>query len=349
VQLNLRTASAVKTAWKTIAEGVKLKAGAEHFLGVTVQPMISLDGYELIIGSSVDPQFGPVLLFGSGGQLVEVFKDRALALPPLNATLARRLIEQTQIHTALKGVRGRAPVPLAALEELLVRFSQLVVELPWISEIDINPLLASPQRLLALDARMVLQPKTMTDAQLPHPAIRPYPAQYVSNWKLRNGTPVIIRPIRPEDEPLMVTFHKTLSEQSVYHRYFSQLKLDQRIAHERLTRICFNDYDREIALVVEHHPEGNGPREILGVGRLSKARGVNEGEFALLISDKWQREGIGTELLKRLVKIGRAEKLTRITAFIMADNHAMQHVSKKAGFALNYDANQQDFIAQHLL
>jgi acetyltransferase len=349
VQLNLRTANAVKTAWKTIAEGVRLKAGAEHFLGVTVQPMISLDGYELIIGSSIDPQFGPVLLFGTGGQLVEVFKDRALALPPLNSTLARRLIEQTQIYSALKGVRGRAPVPLAALEELLVRFSQLVVELPWISEIDINPLLASSERLLALDGRVVLHPKEMTEAQLPHPAIRPYPAQYVSNWRLRNGTAVTIRPIRPEDEPLMVAFHKTLSEQSVYQRYFSQLKLDQRIAHERLTRICFNDYDREIALVVEHQPAGSGAREILGVGRLSKARGLNEGEFALLISDKWQREGIGTELLKRLVKVGRAEKLACITAVIMADNHAMQHVSKKAGFELNFDESQQDFIAQHLL
>ena len=348
VQLNLRTANAVKTAWKTIADAVKQKAGAEHFLGVTVQPMISLDGYELIIGSSIDPQFGPVLLFGSGGQLVEVFKARALALPPLNATLARRLIEQTQIYTALKGVRGRAPVPLAALEELLVRFSQLVVEQPWITEIDINPLLASPQRLLALDARVVVQPAGMTEDQLPRPAIRPYPAQYASAWKLRNGTSVTIRPIRPEDEPLMVNFHKTLSEQSVYQRYFAQLKLDQRIAHERLTRICFNDYDREIALVVEHNQGGNGRGEILGVGRLSKARGLNEGEFALLIGDRWQRQGIGTELLKRLVQIGRVEKLGRLTAFILADNHAMQHVSKNAGFEVKYDQSNTDFLAQYI-
>jgi len=125
------------------------------------------------------------------------------------------------------------------------------------------------------------------------------------------------------------------------------LHLDQRIAHERLTHICFNDYDREIALVVEHHNTGNGRGEILGVGRLSKLRGLNEGEFALLISDRWQRQGIGTELLKRLVEIGRAEKLARLTAFIMADNHAMQHVSKKAGFDVGYDESNQDFIAQY--
>jgi len=152
VQLNIRNAEGVQIAWRNIEQSVAAKVGKEHFMGVTVQPMIKLDGYEIIIGSSADSQFGPVLLFGSGGQLVEVYKDRALGLPPLNATLARRLMEQTKIYTALKGVRGRPPVNLAALEELLVRFSYLVVEQPWISEIDINPLLASPERLLALDA-----------------------------------------------------------------------------------------------------------------------------------------------------------------------------------------------------
>lgn len=345
VQLNLRNASAVEKAWRAIESSVSKHAGKEHFQGVTVQPMIKLDGYEIIIGSSVDSQFGPVLLFGSGGQLVEVYKDRALALPPLNATLARRMMEQTKIYTALKGVRGRPPVNLAALEELLVRFSYLVVEQPWVSEIDINPLLASPERLIALDARVVVYGKDVKEDKLPKPAIRPYPVQYVSPWKLKNGTPVTIRPIRPEDEPLMVKFHQTLSEQSVYYRYFSQLKLDQRIAHERLIRMCFNDYDREIALVAEHKDPKTGTHEILGVGRLSKARGMNEAEFALIISDKYQRNGLGTELLRRLVQIGRDEKLDRITATILADNHGMHLVSKKVGFKLHRDANNQDFKA----
>ena len=165
VQLNLRNAAAVQKAWKAIAAAVEKRAGKEHFLGVTVQPMIDLSGYELIIGSSLDAQFGPVLLFGTGGQLVEVFKDRALGLPPLNATLARRMMEQTIIYTALKGVRGRQPVNLGALEELMVRFSELVVEQPWIAEIDINPLLASSERLLALDARVVLHRNSMSEGQ----------------------------------------------------------------------------------------------------------------------------------------------------------------------------------------
>jgi acetyltransferase len=346
VQLNLRNAVAVRKAWKTIETSVAKRAGKEHFLGVTVQPMVNLDGYELIIGSSPDAQFGPVLLFGAGGQLVEVFKDRSLALPPLNATLARRMIEQTRIYEALKGVRGRPPVNLAALEELLVRFSQLVVEQPWIAEIDINPLLASPERLIALDARVVVHGKNVPEDKLPRPAIRPYPSQYVTPWKLKNGTATTIRPIRPEDEPMLVKFHETLSEESVYYRYFSQLKLDQRIAHERLTRMCFNDYDREIALVAEHKDAKTGKPEILGVGRLSKARGVNEAEFALIISDRWQRQGLGTELLKRLVHIGSEEKLDRICASILSENHGMQLVAKRVGFKLTRDADNHDFRAE---
>jgi acetyltransferase len=244
-------------------------------------------------------------------------------------------------------VRGRAPVNLAALEELLVRFSQLVVEQKWIAEIDINPLLASPERLLALDARVALHGREVHADQLPRPAIRPYPNQYVAPWKLKDGTPVIIRPIRPEDEPLMVHFHETLSEESVYHRYFSQLKIDQRIAHERLTRICFNDYDREIALVAEFKNPETGRRAILGVGRLSKARFLNEAEFALLISDSCQRQGLGSELLRRLIRIGSDEKLDRISAVILNDNHAMLHVSRKAGFKVQRDADHHDYQAEY--
>src|SRR5205807_1308369 len=144
-------------------------------------------------------------------------------------TLAKRMMEQTRIHQALKGVRGRKAVDLAALEHLLVRFSQLIVEQPWIAEIDINPLVASPERLIALDARVLVHGKNVKEENLPHPAIRPYPTQYVTRWKLDDNTPVTLRPIRPEDEPLMVKFHETLSEESVYYRYFSLLKLPQRI------------------------------------------------------------------------------------------------------------------------
>jgi acetyltransferase len=347
VQLNLRTASAVRQAWKSIETSCAKKAGKEHFLGVTVQPMVKLEGYELIVGSSVDSQFGPVLLFGTGGQLVEVFKDRALGLPPLNATLARRMMERTKIFTALKGVRGRKAANIAELEQLLVRFSQLVVEQPWIAEIDINPLLVSSERIFALDARVVLHDLKTPEDKLPRPAIRPYPVQYVTPWKLKNKAPVLIRPIRPEDEPLMVKFHETLSEESVYHRYFNVLKLSQRIAHERLTRICFNDYDREIALVAEHKRLRTEEPLIMGVGRLSKLHGTNEAEFAVLVSDDWHGLGLGTELLTRLVQIGRDEKFSRIVGQILPENHAMQHICKKIGFKVEYNNTDHNFKAEY--
>jgi acetyltransferase len=296
--------------------------------------MIKTEGYELILGSSIDSQFGPVILFGSGGKLVEVYKDRALALPPLNTNLARRLMEQTKVFTALKGVRGRPPVDLAELERILVRFSRLVAEQPWIKEIDINPLLASHERLIALDARVVLHPAATRESDLPRLAIRPYPEQFVSPWHFTgpDGQPaeVLIRPIRPEDEPAMVHFHSTLSERSVYLRYFHMIPLDSRIAHERLTRICFIDYQREMALVAERDSE------ILAVGRLTRAHRANEAEFAVLISDKFQGRGLGTELVKRLIDIGRAEGLERITADILGENRSMIEICKALHFGLRY-------------
>ena len=348
VKLNLPDENAVRTAYQAIQASVAEKAGADKFAGVTVQPMIKLDGYELILGSSIDPQFGPVLLFGSGGQLVEVYKDRALALPPLNTTLAQRMMEQTQIFKALKGVRGRKPVDLKALESLLVRFSQLVAEQPWIKEIDINPLLASPDRLLALDARIVLQDPATTRDQLPKPAIRPYPVQYVSDWAMKDGTAVTIRPIRPEDEPLMVQFHRTLSDRTVYLRYFASLSLSARIAHERLLRICFGDYEREMVLVVEHRDPKTGKPKIVAVGRLNKLRRKNEAEIAVLISDQLQGHGIGYELLQRLIQIARDEKLTRLRSEMMYDNIAMQFISKRAGFQLHkeYDSGSVSAVME---
>jgi acetyltransferase len=332
VKLNLQDEAAVRSAYRAIKSSVTEKAAADQFSIVTVQPMVELDGYELIVGSSLDPQFGPVILFGSGGQLVEVYRDRALALPPLNTTLAQRMMEQTRIFSALKGVHGRQPINLAALEQLLVRFSQLVLEQRWIAEIDINPLLASPERLLALDARIVLHGPNVTPDQLPKPAIRPYPLQYVSNWTMKNGKPVTIRPIRPEDEPLLVKFHETLSDRSVYLRYFCTLSLSRRVAHERLLRICFGDYDRDMALVAERTDPATGERHIMAVGRINKLHGKNEAEVAVLVSDQYQNLGLGYELLRRVVQVARDEKLSEVHAEMLPDNVAMQVIMKRVGF-----------------
>ncbi|HKN17190.1 MAG TPA: bifunctional acetate--CoA ligase family protein/GNAT family N-acetyltransferase [Candidatus Sulfotelmatobacter sp.] len=332
VKLNLQDEAAVRSAYRAIQSSVAEKAGPDQFSGVTVQPMVKLDGYELILGSSLDPQFGPVILFGSGGQLVEVYRDRALALPPLNTTLAQRMMEQTKIFTALKGVRGRKPVDIPALEQLLVRFSQLVLEQRSIAEIDINPLLASPERLLALDARIVLHSPAVALDTLPKPAVRPYPLQYVAQWTMRDGNQVTIRPIRPEDEPLMVKLHETLSDRSVYLRYFCSLSLSRRIAHERLLKICFGDYDREMALVAELTDPATQERRIIAVGRLSKLHSKNEAEVAVLVSDHYQKLGLGHELLRRVIEVARDEKLSQVSAEMLTDNVAMQVVMRRLGF-----------------
>ncbi len=342
VKLNLADRAAVQNAFEEIRKATIAHAGEEAFDGVTVQKMVrTQDAYELILGSSLDPQFGPVLLFGSGGQLVEVFKDKSIGLPPLNATLARRMMEQTRIYTALKGVRGRAPVDLAALEQYLVRFSQLVAEQRWIKEIDINPLLVSADDIIALDARVVLHDASMTEDRLPALAIRPYPVQYVHEWKTKDGMPVVIRPIRPEDEPLLVRFHQSLSEHSVRMRYFAPLMLDLRVAHERLMRVCFNDYDREIALVVEYNDPTTHRTEIGAVGRLSKVPNKSEAEFALLVSDALQHRGLGMELGRTLVDIARREKLTRLVADVLSENLDMQHIFEKLGFVLECPVGEQ--------
>jgi acetyltransferase len=332
VQLNLADAAAVRNAYLVIEKSVTEKVGSDHFLGVTVQPMFKVEGYELILGSSIDPQFGPVLLFGLGGQLVEVFKDRALGLPPLTTSLARQMMQRTKIFTVLKGVRGRDPVDMIALERLLVRFSELIAENRWIKELDINPLLASPEKLIALDARVVLYDREVKEEQLPKLAIRPYPIQYIGSWVAKDGTEMTIRPILPEDEALAVKFHATLSDRTVYMRYMKPMLLQERVVHERLSRICHCDYDREVALVAETGVDEE--RRILGVLRLSKLYGTTEGRMSILVADPAQGKGLGTELVRRAVDLARKEHGTQLSMTFTADNQAMIRIAQKLGFTI---------------
>jgi acetyltransferase len=305
------------------------------------------NGYELMLGSRLDPQFGPVVCFGVGGQLAEIHRDHALALPPLNTTLARRLMEQTRIYAALQGTRGRPPADLAGLEQLLVRFSQLVAEQPGVKEADINPVLAFPEEIVALDARVLLHGPEITDAELPRSAVRPYPTQYAAEWTLKDGVPVMIRPIRPEDEPLMIHFHEKLSDRTVYLRYFQPLKLSQRVAHERLMRICFIDYGREIVLVaVRKHPETANEEEVIAVGRLSRLHGINAAECAALIRDDYQHQGLGGELCRRLLEIARAEGLDRVISIMMAENRDMRAIFKRLGFHFEIDMEDRTVRAE---
>jgi acetyltransferase len=341
LNMNLINAESVVEAFRSMKKSVTEKMGPDYFKGVTVQPMLQISGYKLIVGCCQDKTFGPVLLFGAGGSLVEIHQDIAIGLPPLNSTLAHRMMEQTRIYHALRGEKGLVAINMAELEQLLVRFSQLVVEQRWIKEIEINPLLAGSHHLTVSDSRMVLQTPDIEEEDIPRLAIRPYPSQYIQTTELRDGTPVIIRPIRPEDESLIAKFHETLSDQSVYFRYFHPIALKQRVSHERLSRICFIDYDREVVLVVIEKDPKSGEQTIIAVGRINKLRGTNDAEFAITISDKYQRTGLGTVLLDQLVQIGRVEKVDRIVADILMENRGMQRVCEKVGFKLRYDGDEQ--------
>ncbi len=267
-----------------------------------------------------------------GGQLVEVFRDRALALPPLNTTLARHLIDETKISEALKGVRGRKPVDKEVLAALLVRFSELVAEQPRIAEIDINPLLASPERVIALDARVVLHPASLADAELPRLAIRPYPHEYERTATTDDGATITVRPIRPEDEPAMAMFHTRLSGRTVRARYGKDRPLSERTAHERLARICFVDYDRQFALVAEA-PVLGGATEIAGVVRLSRIHATDDRQLTMTVADAWQRQGIGAHLVRGAVRVAKGEGVAHVIAELAPDNAGMRELLADEGFA----------------
>lgn len=335
VHLNLNDKTAVRRAFRAIKKTVP----PGDFLGVTVQPMVNTRGFELILGSRTDEQLGPVLLFGPGGTLTELVSDAAFGLPPLNTTLARRMIESTAAYQRLQTKPDIHSESFQKLLEILVRFSYLVIDHPALMEIDINPLHASLDGLTALDARMILHAPGRKS--LPEPAVTPYPRQYVRSFILRTGQTVTLRPIRPEDEPMMVEFHKTLSDQSVYFRYFRAMNYAHRVTHDRLSRICFVDYSREMALVAEYADPDTKQTKIIAVGRLGRLRKQNVAEYAIVISDACQRSGLGTELLTRLVEIGRDFGVDAIIADILPDNRGMQLVSERLGFKARYDADDQ--------
>jgi acetyltransferase len=335
VELDLDGDEAVTGAFSRIKDAATALGGPVAFAGVTVQPMVRKLGCELIVGTKVDPQFGPVVMFGAGGSFAEAHADYAVALPPLNSTLAYRLMRKTRIFRSVSKLAERTPALMAELERILIAFGELAVDQTSISEIEVNPLLVSEKGLLALDARAVLAAGGPVD--FVPTAIAPYPARYVREWATKLGARVTIRPIRPEDEATLARFHNRLSDATVYHRYFSLMGLDVRVAHERLARLCFIDYNRQMALVAEYTNPQTGLPEIAGVGRLVRLHRTNDAEFALVIADLWQGQCMGTELLRGLIECARDMRIERITGEILPDNEAMQHVCRNLGFDLERD------------
>ena len=305
--------------------------------GVYVQQMIKPSNYELIVGSKKDPDFGSVIMFGAGGIATEVFRDFSIGLPPLNQVLARRLMEETRIHSFLaQGLRGKPPADLKKLEEFLVRFSNMVVDFPEILEADINPLIVTDSSAYAVDFRIVLDSE-VSDSQEPyrHLVITPYPTKYIRFWRLRDGRQVLLRPIKPEDEPLEYELIRGLSEESSKFRFFQVIR---EITHEMLVRFCNIDYDREMAIIAEYNQEGK--RRNVGVGRLIIQPDRRKGEFAVLVADDFQGKGLGTKLVDMLIEVAIEKGLESIYGIILPENIRMIRLCEKLGFDVKYRAGE---------
>ena len=294
--------------------------------------------YEFKVGSRVDPEFGPVLWIDVGGRGSALMNARVTGLPPLTATLARRMLERSPMFEGLQRLAARNQINLAALEATLVRVSQLIVEQAAIRVLSIDPLLISAEGAVARGAAIALHRSDQVEA-LPALAFRPFPVRYVSSWTTRQDLPIIIRPIRAEDEPLMVEFHGQLSEGAVYLRYFQVVQLARRTAHEQLTRECFVDYDREMVLVAEDRGAAPADRRILAIAHLTKLPRRNHGEVAVLVTDRYQRHGIGLELVRCLIEVARDERLDRLVGYTRADNRGMCAVFSRLGFTLSVEGD----------
>jgi len=337
VVLDLEDAHMVETAFDRIMSSVKKLVPQAKIEGVTVQKMIKAkDGLEMIIGSKKDPTFGAVIMVGSGGITAEILGDRSLCFPPLNERLARRLLEQLKSWPLLQGYRHRPPVNLDKLIETIIRFSYLVADYPEIKEIDINPLLVSPDEVIALDARIIIDRTVQSDKVKPyeHLVLRPYPEEFIKKAKMRDGTEITLRPIRPEDEPLWFELLASCSRETIYSRfrYFFFWQ-----SHEVASRYCYIDYDREIAIVAEYK-EGD-KRRLLGIGRLTADPTRTVAEYAVLVQDVWQNKGLGGLLTDYCTEIARSWGVKKIIAYTTTDNPRMIAVFKKRNFEIKQDPN----------
>ncbi|NWF86908.1 GNAT family N-acetyltransferase [Candidatus Bathyarchaeota archaeon] len=329
VVLDINTDAEVRQAFEQIIRNAKKYDPKASILGVTVQPMIKKRGYEVIIGAKTDSLFGPVILFGMGGVEVELFKDFSLGLPPLNQTLVRRMMEETKVYELLKGYRNVPPANIKLLEEIIVRFSQLLIDFPQLKEVDINPLFIDQKEAYAIDARIVVDNKRVFEKFEPHQhlVISPYPKKYETLWKLRDGRTVLLRPIKPEDEPLWLEMFQNFSEESIRYRFFQIIK---DTPHEVRVRYCNIDYDREIAIVPELNE--NGQRKILGVVRVSLEPDRKSGEIAFIIADPWQGLGLGTKMVDYVIEICKDMGVETIYAIMLPDNYRAISLMKKMGF-----------------
>ena len=328
VQLDLRTESQLQEAFEKIMNGAKRHNPEAGIQGVTLQPMIMRPEAELLVGAKKDPDFGPVILFGLGGIQAEIIGDRNIGLVPLNRLLARRLMEGTKAFALLEGYRKRPPADLKRLEEVLVCLSQLVTDFPEVSELDMNPVVIVSGKPLAVDARMTVKPSKVSTPH--HLVISPYPRQYTKRNISTDGLRFSIRPIKPEDAPMLEALFEKLSPTSIYHRFFSPMK---SLPHHMLVRFTQIDYDREMALVAFDGMENR--EKLLGVARVIGKPDGREGEFSVVVGDPWQGKGVGAELLQRCLGIVKERGMQTVYGLALAENRQMLALARKIGFQIS--------------
>ncbi len=346
VILNIKDEDGVWNNFKSMTRNIKEKMPDAKIEGVTIQPMVNMkDSIEMILGIKKDPIFGTVLLAGMGGIGAELFHDTKLGFPPLNERLARMMIEELKIYPLLKGYRGAPAKNIEKLIEVIIRLSYIAADYPEIVELDINPLLVSENDVVALDARIIID-KDLVGKDIPqfsHLLIHPYPEKYTKPSKLIDDTPFLLRPIKPEDEPLWLALLASCSKESIYSRFRYNFHYD---AHEIATQFCFIDYAREIAIVAEVQVDGQ--KQLMGVGRLIADLDHETVEYAVLIADAWQKKELGTMLTEYCIEIARQWNLKRVVAETTKDNQAMISVFKKLGFEVNFNQDTTVSVSKSL-
>jgi acetyltransferase len=344
VRLNLANAPAVEIAWREImAEARRLRPEA-RLNGVAVEPMVRRPhGRELMVGVIRDPVFGPAIVFGMGGTAVEVYRDRAVALPPLNRYLVGDMIRGTRVARLLGEFRRMPPVHRDALEDVLLRVSEMVCELPELAELDINPLIADDAGAIAVDARVVLRRGPPRRDRYGHMAIHPYPVELVSTWQPREGPQVTLRPIRPEDAEMEQAFVKRLSSESRYFRFMDTLR---ELTPQMLVRFTQIDYDREMAFVATV-PEDGREAEV-AVARYVANPDGESCEYAIVVDDAWQGRGLGRRLMEQLIAVARARGLRSMLGHVLAENRGMLALAQKLGFTVA-DSGEGPMVKRVLL
>lgn len=347
VALNIKDDEMVRATFNNMTKTAKEKRPDARIEGVTVQKMVDTKGgIELILGTKKDPVFGTVMLVGMGGTTAELFKDKRLEFPPLNERLARQMLESLQIYPLLEGWRGDSPKNIDKLIEVLIRMSYLAADYPEIEELDINPLIVTADDAIALDARIVVD-EDMLDKpvkEYSHLVMRPYPESLMSDAVLKDGTNVLLRPIRPEDEPMWLELLGSCSKEAIYHRFRYDFYFD---SHEVASQFCFIDYDREIAIVAEHEKE-DGSKELIGVGRLIADPDVEVMEYAVLITDAWQKKELGFTLTNYCLDIAKSRGIKKLAAETTRDNKPMISVFRKLNFKIRFNEDTTVSVTKDL-